>query len=371
MKITDWQVRAWDVPMRSPYRSAQRLTTTAHNVLLTVTVEGTFTGIGESAPATYVTGETQASVVDTLHRFFANHGPMSSDTVLARAAIELVDSPGARGAVEIAIQDAVARAMGIPLYRLLNPAVPRNVSFARATDLSLPILSPEEAHRRATEAYANGFRAIKIKVGGGDDAEDIRRVRAVAEATPNATLRLDGNQGFSADSALTLLDGLTDLFPRIEIFEQPTPAGDDAAMLEVHRSLPDDIPVFADESCHDADDARRLIESGICGGVVLKLAKSGLSGAEAIARAAHSAGGICLFGCMMETHIGIGAALHLTIALGEKIVPLLDLDGHLLTDDSSLVTGGFIQEGSMLTVESSKPGLGITVLTDTSSNALV
>ncbi|MBC8139230.1 MAG: hypothetical protein H8F28_25430, partial [Fibrella sp.] len=120
MKITDWQVREWDVPMRSPYRSAQRLTTTAHNILLTVTVEGEFTGVGESAPATYVTGETQASVMDTLRRFFANHGPMSSEAVLARAATELADAPGARGAVEIAVQDAIARAMGVPLYRLLN-----------------------------------------------------------------------------------------------------------------------------------------------------------------------------------------------------------------------------------------------------------
>lgn len=360
MKITHWEVREWDVPMRSPYRSAQRLTTTAHNVLLTITIDGTFTGVGESAPATYVTGETQATVTDTLRRFFANHGPMSPDSVLARAAIELADSPGARGAVEIAVKDAIARAMGVPLYRLLNPAVPADVLTARSTDLSLPILSPQEAHRRATDAAANGFRAIKIKVGGGDDAVDIQRVRAVAEAAPHATLRLDGNQGFTADSALTLLDGLTDLFPRIELFEQPTPAGDDAAMLEVHRSLPEDIPVFADESCHDADDARRLIGSGICGGVVLKLAKSGLTGAEAIARAAYASGGVCLFGCMMETRIGIGAALHLTIALGDKIVPLLDLDGHLLTDDSSLLRGGFTQEGDILAVKSSMTGLGLT-----------
>lgn len=361
MKITDWQVREWDVPMRSPYRSAQRLTTTAHNVLLTVTVEGEFTGVGESAPATYVTGETQASVAETLRRFLSNRGPLSVAAVLSRAATELADAPGARGAVEIAVQDAVARAARIPLYRLLNPAVSIDAAPARATDLSLPILAPEEAHRRATEAAANGFRAIKIKVGAGDSTEDVRRVRAVAEAAPGATLRLDGNQGFSADSALTLLDGLTDLFPRIDLFEQPTPAGDDAAMLEVHRSLPDGIPVFADESCHDADDARRLIESGICGGVVLKLAKSGLSGAEAIARAAQSAGGICLFGCMMETHIGIGAALHLTLALGEKIVPMLDLDGHLLTNDSGLLEGGFTQERDVLKILSNEHGLGTTL----------
>jgi hypothetical protein len=48
--------------MRSAYRSAQRVTTTAHNVLVTVTLEDGTIGYGESAPASYVTGETQESV---------------------------------------------------------------------------------------------------------------------------------------------------------------------------------------------------------------------------------------------------------------------------------------------------------------------
>jgi L-alanine-DL-glutamate epimerase-like enolase superfamily enzyme len=96
--------------------------------------------------------------------------------------------------------------------------------------------------------------------------------------------------------------------------------------------------------------------------VVLKLAKSGLTGAEAIARAAHSAGGVCLFGCMMETRIGIGAALHLAVALGENIVPLLDLDGHLLTNDSGLLAGGFTQDGDVLRVNANGAGLDLSVL---------
>ncbi|RYG91672.1 MAG: hypothetical protein EON58_18860, partial [Alphaproteobacteria bacterium] len=209
MQITDWQVREWDVPMRSPYRSAQRLTTTAHNVLVSLTVDGEFTGFGESAPATYVTGETQATVADALHRFFAHHAPVSTETLLARAVKELADSPGARGAVEIALHDAAARAAGVPLFQRLNPATPANALLARATDLSLSILPPDEAGARAAAAAAQGFQAIKIKIGSGE-AEDVARVRAVAEAAPNATLRLDGNQAFTPETALSLFDRLTD-----------------------------------------------------------------------------------------------------------------------------------------------------------------
>lgn len=361
MKITNWEVRTFDVPMRSPYRSAQRTTTTAHNVIVTVTVDGEHVGVGESAPATYVTGETQESVRVAARRFFAGHELQSPSDLLARAVRDLSATPGALGAVEIAVMDAQSRASGVPLYRFLNPAAPQNVLLRRKTDLSLPILPPEEAGRRAAEASAQGFRVFKIKVGVGDIAEDAARVRAVADAAPGSHLRLDGNQAFTPETAFQLLDALTDLLDQIELFEQPTPAGDDATMLEVHRNLPGTMAVFADESCHDAEDAKRLIEGGYCGGVVLKLAKSGVSGTAQIARATQNAGGKCLFGCMMETHIGISAALHLAVALGEEAVPMLDLDGHLLTNDADLLKGGFTQTADILTLDANVPGTGVAL----------
>ena len=56
MNVAAIDVFPWDVPMRAPYRSAQRMTTTAHNVLVIVRLEGGATGYGESAPAASPTG---------------------------------------------------------------------------------------------------------------------------------------------------------------------------------------------------------------------------------------------------------------------------------------------------------------------------
>ena len=355
IKIAAIEVTAWDVPMRAPYRSAQRTTTTAHNVLVTVTLSGGSVGYGESAPATYVTGETQESVV-TAARTLA--GVLVGETVEAGLATLTAhrETPGARGALEMALWDAAARAENLPLFRYLGAT--ENAPLAYATDLSLPILPVEEIAARASQAAQNGFRALKIKIGSGNPAEDIARVRAVAAAAPNATLRLDGNQGFTAEQAVEFIGGIAELLPRLELFEQPTPAEDEAGMAFVQHRLP--LPVFADESVHHAEDARRLIESGICRGVVLKLAKSGLSETRHMAETAHKAGGSVLFGCMMETHIAIGAALHLAAALGGDIVSRLDLDGHLLVNDSALLIGGFTQERDVLYL-ADEPGLGIKV----------
>jgi L-alanine-DL-glutamate epimerase-like enolase superfamily enzyme len=271
----------------------------------------------------------------------------------------LTVTPGALSALATALLDAEARCEGVPLFRKLGAEAGVPVLLSRATDISLPILPPDEAGIRAGEAAADGFRAIKIKVGGGSALEDAARVRAIAHAAPEVTLRLDGNQGFTPEAAVDFFAGLSDLLPRIELFEQPTKAGDDAAMGFVARRLP--VPVFADESVHTPEDARRLVGSGSCAGVVLKLAKADPLTAMAIGREAYRAGGTCLFGCMMETHIAVAAALHVAVALGSEIVPMLDLDGHLLTNDAGLVRGGFTQVGDLLTIAGDAAGLGITL----------
>lgn len=358
-RITSVSAIPWNVPMRSPYRSAQRVTTVAQNVLVTVVLEDGSVGYGESAPARYVTGETQESVTQAAHSTGELLVGLTPEEALKVVAVRLTQDPGARGALEIALYDADCRAENLPLFAALN-TLEHTPTTSLQTDISLPILPPEEAGLRAIDFATRGFRAFKIKVGSGDLAEDEARVRAVAQAAPNATLRIDGNQGFTATSAVAFVERISDLLPRLELFEQPTIAGDDISMFIVQSDIP--IPVFADESVHHAEDAQHLISEGICRGIVLKLAKSGLVETAEIARVAHQSGGKCLFGCMMETRIGITAALHLAVALGSDIVPMLDLDGHMLVNDSELLSGGLTQAQDMLSISPTVAGLGILVL---------
>ncbi|GAB4458159.1 MAG: dipeptide epimerase [Armatimonadaceae bacterium] len=360
MKIDRIEVQPWDIPMYAPYRSAQRTTTVAHNILVTLFLESGVIGYGESAPARYVTEETPGSVLRAVNlaasRLVGETAPRAAELISENE--HLIPAPGARSALEMALYDAMARAAGVPLYRLMGGDADSPV--VRATDISIPLLPPGIVAERAADAASRGFRTLKLKVGGGD-GEDAARVRAVADAAPDALLRLDGNQAFSAHSAVEFVEQVGELVPRIQLLEQPTRAGDDDALKFVQDHVP--FPVFADESCHGAEDARRLLEAQACRGVVLKLAKSGLTGTYETACVAAEAGGLCLFGCMMESHIGIAAALHLTLALGESVVPLLDLDGHLLVDDRALVSGGPQQDGETMRVDPEQPGLGVSVRT--------
>ena len=93
----------WDVPMRAPYRSAKRVTTVAHNVLVTVRLDSETVGYGESAPATYVTGETQESVLEAAQSVANELIGLSPDAALSDGlCTACTGAPGARGALEMA-----------------------------------------------------------------------------------------------------------------------------------------------------------------------------------------------------------------------------------------------------------------------------
>src|SRR5205823_9524969 len=138
-----------------------------------------------------------------------------------------------RSAVEAALLDALAAHCHVPLWRWLGGATTTVVS-----DLSIPLLPPAEAAVVAQEAVAVGFRHLKIKVGGPSLAEDEARVRAIAEAAPGIPLRLDGNQGFAPEAALSFVRSLLDAGVVVELIEQPVDRADWEGLAAVSRRSP-------------------------------------------------------------------------------------------------------------------------------------
>jgi L-alanine-DL-glutamate epimerase-like enolase superfamily enzyme len=338
-------------PMKSPFESAKRRSTVADNVLVTAVLSDGAVGYGEASPADYVTGETAESVLQSVRAA----GPVLFTRYAARVrqwhpplSEALAGRPTARSAVEMALLDAACRSRGVPLWVYFGGAVTEV-----RTDLSIPIASPEQAGELAAEAAALGYRSIKIKVGGPDRAEDLARVRAVAAAAPGAGIRLDANQGFGAEEALAFLADCARAGVPVEIMEQPVPRDDWDALAEVTRRSP--VPVIADEAVVDERAALRVAATGAAHGINIKVAKAGLVGALQIIAIARAAGLKLMIGCMLESLVGIGAALHL--ACGTGAFDYLDLDSHVLI---GLKPTGlpFAQDGDVLRVDPHTPGHG-------------
>src|SRR5947209_18424617 len=213
-----------DIPMRRPFESAKRLSTVTELVRVTARLHGGPEGRGEASPASYVTGEHAAGLQIAVAAATAALVGQPIDRPrmwMGRLREALPHHATGRAAVEAALLDALAARCGLPLWRWLGGATPSVVS-----DLSIPLLPPEEAAAVAREAVAAGFGRLKIKVGGPSPEEDEARVHAIARAAPGVPLRLDGNQGFQPDGALDFVNRLLAAGVPVELLEQPVDRSD-------------------------------------------------------------------------------------------------------------------------------------------------
>ena len=258
--------------------------------------------------------------------------------------------PTALCAFDLALHDLLSLAAGMPLYRILGGFRSRI-----QTSITLPIAPLEESVDLACQRASRGFRILKI-MGGLDPEEDVRRVRAIHQALPGLTLRLDADGGYTVQQAI---DVARALHGALEMLEQPTPEGDLPGLRQVKQSSP--VPILADQSLRSPASALEIAAQNSADGLSIRLiASGGLRSAQqidAIARAAHLT---ALVSCTIEPALLVSAGL--SLALSSPNMHSVDLDGHLdLLNDPS--RAGFRLEDGWL-IASEVPGLGYSVELD-------
>ncbi len=348
------------VPLRRPFVTAVRRTDALESLLVEAVDSDGRSGWGESALSWRVTGESAASVEAVVDGPFAAAvvgrpvgDPEGTGAALLAAAAR---NTAARAGVDAAIWDLAAQDRGIPLHRLLagEAGVP---SVAVRTDMTLSALDEAAVLLDADEQVAAGFRTLKVKVGLDPERDD-RVIRALRRGpAADVMLRVDANQGWSAAEAIRLVRGWEDDGIGLEFVEQPTPAGDIAALAEVAAAVT--TPVLADESVWDARELREVVRRRAASLVNVKLAKTGgITAARTLAALAAAEGVGVLFGCMMESAVGISAAASLAAALSPDAVH--DLDAGLW-QAARIVLGDADYDVDRF-VLSAAPGLGIAGL---------
>ncbi|MGD8240719.1 MAG: mandelate racemase/muconate lactonizing enzyme family protein [Armatimonadota bacterium] len=168
------------------------------------------------------------------------------------------DYIGAMGAIDLALWDIIGKALGLPVYKVLGVHSERIRVYAAGgyyeEDKTVTDLVVE------MEGYVDqGFRAVKMKVGGAPFAEDIERVRAVRDAVgPDIDLLVDANNKWHAFEAIRFGKAIEEYDPYW--FEEPVEADDFVGCAEVRRAL--DIPIVAGENEFTRWGARDLITAG-------------------------------------------------------------------------------------------------------------
>lgn len=273
-------------------------------------------GWGEAAPNAFYQ-ESAATVMQAVHEFDSITAAVESmESVAAVEAMEselLALAPSAaaaRSAVSAALLDLAGKRSRQSVSQLL--AVSAREQYSSFT-IGIDVV--ERMRDKVREARS--YRILKIKVGTSHDEQILEMLRA---ERPDAVIRVDANTAWSAPEAIAKLPMLEAF--AIELIEQPLPATDYEGLARLSQVSP--IPIIADESCKVASDVERLV--GCVHGVNIKLAKCGsLLEAVRIAQAARRHGMQVMLGCMIESTLGIAAALQLA-----GLADYVDLDGAAL-----------------------------------------
>ncbi|MBF0619862.1 MAG: dipeptide epimerase, partial [Candidatus Omnitrophica bacterium] len=255
MRIQSFFVREISAPLVTPFRIATGQHNTLHNVFFCIELASGVQGFGEAAVATHITGETIEATIRNLKEVGAALlGEDVSDyrALLGSLKERLTGNHAALAAVEMAVLDALTRALKIPLWRLFGEK-----PVPLTSDITIVIGSLEEAAAAAKAYSRQGFKAFKIKVGK-DRGLDLQRVCAVRKAAPKADIILDANQGFDAEGMLKFLKTLKAQGIRPVLLEQPVPKADWEGLQKVTRLA--GTLVCADESVGSLHDAVRAVK---------------------------------------------------------------------------------------------------------------
>lgn len=122
---------------------------------------------------------------------------------------------------------------------------------------------------RLEAKLAEGFRCIKIKIGGIDFGQELELLSYLRSIAPGVELRLDANGAFHPSTALDHLEKLAQF--DIHSIEQPIRQGQWEEMARICKESP--IPVALDEELiglHDPDLRRRMLDIAKPAYIILK-----------------------------------------------------------------------------------------------------
>lgn len=353
MKITDIQVGDIFLPLVRPFKTALRTVDAVNDIVVRVITDEGAIGYGEAPPTAVITGDTRGSILAAIDEYIKpsllGMDVMDLEGVMAKLHGCLVHNTTPKAAVDMAVYDLWAKAQGKPLYQLLGDA---RSSFQ--TDITISVNPVDEMVADSLDAVRQGFGILKIKVGK-EGLADVERIAAIRQAVgPGVLLRVDANQGWTAEQSVDIIRALEDKGLDIELVEQPVPAHDIEGMKFVADRV--DTPILADEAVFSPYDARRLLDMGAADLINIKLMKTGgIHKALEICRMAEEYHVECMIGCMLESRLSVAAAAHLAAA--QKIITRADLDGPSLCSVDPY-TGGPVFDGPTIAM-SGDPGIGV------------
>lgn len=305
MRIEAVVLRLVEMPLKFRFRTSFGETSLKKFLLVELRAGG-LSGWGEcvAEDGPFFSPETVDSARAVLVRFLAPAllgQELADAAAFERLVARVRGNPMAKGAMETALRDLLARAAGVSLAKSLG-----GVRDQVEVGVSLGLQPTPEATVEVVRRHvAEGYRRIKLKIEPGADVD---RVEAVREAFPDLRLTVDANAAYSLATSAPVV--ALDRFG-LDYVEQPLHHEDLVEHAELARRMA--TPICLDESIRSAADAAAAIALGACRVINVKIGRVGGHGeALRIHETARAAGVPLWCGGMLES--GVGRAHNIAIA---------------------------------------------------------
>lgn len=354
--ITIQQIELYklSIPLIEPFITSLGTDYHAENVLVRIRTNEGITGFGECSPYMPINGESQDTCM-VVGELFAK-ALIGHNALDIEGAVKLMDSiiyanGSIKSAFDIALYDIASQHAGLPLYQFIGGKKDKTI----ITDYTVSLAEPDVMAAQAIRILAQGYPAIKVKLGK-DGKKDVVRMKAIRQAVgPEIPLRIDANQGWGVEEAIETLKALAPL--DIQHCEEPIARWNYLALPRVRKESP--IPIMADECCGDDHDAERLIALQACDYFNIKLGKSGgIFKALKMARMAEAADLHLQVGAMIESRLAMTAFAH--FSLSSPNIVHFDFDTALMLREDP-VTGGIEYKANGVVEVPDAVGLGATI----------
>jgi L-Ala-D/L-Glu epimerase / N-acetyl-D-glutamate racemase len=252
--------------------------------------------------------ETLAAELELFRPLVVGQDPQNIEAILMALDRALRGAPQAKAAIDCALHELKARALGVPLHVLFGGQVRDRVPILRI----LAIKTPAEMAAAAQKLVDKGYRYLKIKVHG-EVVADVARVAAIRKQVgDDVHLTIDANQSYTPKDAIAALNRMA--AHRIDLCEQPVNADDVEGLALVTRTVP--VTVEADEAAGSVREVFELVSRRAVDAVSLKIPKlGGLRNTLAAARLCEAAHIQYRLGAAVGSRLLSAQALHFACAM--------------------------------------------------------
>ena len=259
LKIRELRVRAVKVPMVEPHRTASGTVVESPLVLTDVLTDGGVVGHSYVFCYAALALKPVALLVKGLEPLVVGQplAPLAIEQLLAQR-FRLLGPQGLTGiamaAIDMAVWDALARAHGLPLARLLGGALKPVPAYG-----AVGYDGADDSARVAGAWAQRGFKGVKAKIGYPDVREDIAVVRAMRRAAgEGVALMVDYNQSLAPTDAIERGRRLDD--EGLSWIEEPTRADDYAGHSRIAQAVR--TPIQCGENWWGTHDMEKALAAG-------------------------------------------------------------------------------------------------------------